>query len=355
MDRVIIGIHGLNNKPPAHILKNWWMLSLYDGLSAIGLPVFPLNFELLYWADLFYAKPLDVTITNNRDDLFITHPYKKLAPSSYPKISLRKQRSRERIEKIEDELFQNDRLLKSFEEISDLLIRLQFSDLDKYLNNHTGYGEATHRPVRDVILERLGNLLIKYRRNKIMIIAHSMGTIIAYDLLIQPDSPFHVDTFLTLGSPLAQPTLMDKFSPKNPVLEKMQTPEGIDKWFNFADLDDIIALDPTLGDDYAPNSRGVLPEDIFVNNQYRWEGSKNAHAIYGYLQTPAVSRRVYDFKVKDRSKAYRTYLNVAAWAYNDILRIPEMRRKKCPTRAERIKKQRLKRNKSQEFEFQANT
>lgn len=355
MDRVIIGIHGLNNKPPAHVLKNWWMLSLHDGLSAIGLPVFPLNFELLYWADLLYPKPLDVTLTNEKDNLFITHPYKKVAPPLYSKISLRKQRRLERIEKIEDELFQNDRVLKSFEDISDFFIRLKFSDLDNYLNNNTGYGEAADRPVRDVILERLADLLLKHRRKKIMILAHSMGTLIAYDLLIQPDSPFHVDTFITLGSPLAQPTLMDKFSAKNPVLEKMQTPEGIDKWINIADLDDIIALDPTLSDDYAPSSRGVLPEDIFVENRYTWEGSKNAHAIYGYLQTPAVARRVFDFKVKNRSKFYRNYLNIEAWAYSKILKVPEKRRKKCPTRTERAKKHRLKRNKNQEFEFQANT
>ena len=355
MDRIIIGIHGLNNKPPAHVLRNWWLLSIYDGLSSLGLPKFSFRFELLYWADIFYPEPLDVTVTDHKSPLYLTHPYKKLAPSQFEKISLRKQRSRERLEKIEDQLMQNDRILHGLEDIADRLIKLKFGDLDAYLNNKTGFGDAAYRPARDVILERLGNLLLKHRRKKIMLIAHSMGSIIAYDLLTQPDSHFHVDSLLTLGSPLGQPTLMEKFASENPVITKMSTPEGVSEWINHSDLDDVIALDPTLGDDYAPNSKGVLPIDIFVENRYTWEGSKNPHAIYGYLQTPSVARRIYDFEARGRSRFSRAVLNREAWFFNDILKIPETQRQRTPTRIEQEKKSLLKRNRDQEFEYQANT
>lgn len=355
MERVIIGIHGLSNKPPAPVLRDWWILSIHDGMASIGLPKIPFRFELLYWADLFYPQPLDVTITDSKDTRYITHPYKKLAPPLNSKISLRKQRSRRRLEQIEDQLLKNDRVLRSFEELADQLIKLRFSDLDGYLNNKTGYGDAVDRPVRDVILERLGNLLLKHQNSKIMIIAHSMGTIIAYDLLMQPDSFFHADILMTLGSPLGQPTLADKFAFENPVLTKLKTPEGVDKWINHADLNDIIALDPTLGDDYAPNSRGVLPEDIFIDNRYIWEGSKNPHAIYGYLQTPAVAQRIYDFLMMDRSRLSKAILRKQAWFNENILKASERRRQQSPSRPEVLRKHKIIRSKTEEFDYQAST
>jgi hypothetical protein len=355
MDRVIIGIHGLKNKPPEKVLKDWWLLSIYDGLAAVGLPQIPFSFELLYWADLFYSKPLDVKITDDKDPLFISNPYKKIVPPLYSKISLRKLRSRERIERMEDQLFQNDYILHSFEDIADRLVKYIFNDLDGYLNNKTGLGDAQHRPARDIILERLGNLLYKYRNKRVMLIAHSMGSIITYDLLMQPDSSFKINTLITLGSPLGQPTLMDKFAPDNPVLTKIKTPEGIGKWINNADLDDMIALDPTLGDDYAANSQGVLPEDIFVDNRYTWEGSKNAHAIYGYLQTPAVARRIYDFIMKDRLKISQALLHAESWVYSKLFKLNDTRLKQSPTRPERQKNAQNKKSKTQEIEHQAST
>ena len=60
MSKVIIGIHGLGNKPPLHILKKWWEMSLEDGLKGINHP-FPMNdFHLVYWANFIYSEPLDL-------------------------------------------------------------------------------------------------------------------------------------------------------------------------------------------------------------------------------------------------------------------------------------------------------
>lgn len=67
----------------------------------------------------------------------------------------------------------------------------------------------------------------------------------------------------------------------------LQTPEGVfNKWVNFSDIRDLIALDYKLGDDFAPNSKGVKCEDKLVTNTYTVNGIANPHKSFGYLRTP---------------------------------------------------------------------
>ena len=301
MDRVIIGIHGLRNKPAAQILKDWWLLSIRDGFDHISRPQLPCKFELLYWADLLYHKPSDPLLIDKDNPLFLKNPYKRLSYKNKSRVDHRLQHRLERLEKISNQLFHIDRILESFEGISDRFIHSRFHDLEVYLRNGTGYLDATHRPIREVILERLGQLLFKYRRKKIMLIAHSMGSIVTYDLLTQPDNPFKIDTLMTMGSPLGQPTIMSKFASKNPVVHKLNVPDNVDKWINLSDLKDFVALDPTLADDYAPNKKGVTPIDVIIENQYAWEGIANPHSAFGYLQSPECAAYIREFLTKDRS------------------------------------------------------
>ena len=44
MKTVLIGIHGLRNKPPKDTLADWWKTSIIEGFTIVGLPVprFPL-------------------------------------------------------------------------------------------------------------------------------------------------------------------------------------------------------------------------------------------------------------------------------------------------------------------------
>src|SRR5688572_21514367 len=55
---VVIGIHGLKNKPEKNLLTRWWAMSLQEGLQRnLGLAS-PLAFELVYWADIQYPMPI---------------------------------------------------------------------------------------------------------------------------------------------------------------------------------------------------------------------------------------------------------------------------------------------------------
>ena len=55
---VIIGIHGLGNKPSKQLLEHWWKLAMVEGLKANNFDILFPKFEMVYWADILYDKAL---------------------------------------------------------------------------------------------------------------------------------------------------------------------------------------------------------------------------------------------------------------------------------------------------------
>ena len=58
--KIIIGIHGLGNKPPKPALEKWWIQAITDGLKFNKYPETKFDFELVYWADILHPDPIDV-------------------------------------------------------------------------------------------------------------------------------------------------------------------------------------------------------------------------------------------------------------------------------------------------------
>ena len=75
MSKVIIGIHGLGNKPPAKLLKKWWIKALHEGLKKTGRNRLFVKFELVYWADLAHEEPLNPKEKNPDNELYLEEPY----------------------------------------------------------------------------------------------------------------------------------------------------------------------------------------------------------------------------------------------------------------------------------------
>ncbi len=78
-----------------------------------------------------------------------------------------------------------------------------------------------------------------------VVVAHSLGSVIAYEALMEPDMPA-VPLLVTLGSPLAMPGVVyDRLRP--PLQTECRTrPPAVSKWINIADPGDIIAIPPHL-------------------------------------------------------------------------------------------------------------
>jgi hypothetical protein len=299
MKKIIIGIHGLKNKPPRKILENWWKKSILEGFQNHGLPELDFQFELVYWADLNYEKPLDPQVTDKKDSLYLEHP---CIPATEIKNSHEDHNFRRKVlDKIEtglDKLFLHEKGIGGLETIVDLAIRSKFIDLDIYYHKKCRVNKQLI--AKNAFRNRLTEVLRKHKRKKIMLVTHSMGSIIAYDALTQEIPSIKIDTLITSGSPLGLPIILKKMlieqHQKIKKNSKPFTPQNIRKaWYNFSDLNDKVALNYNLADDYSANTRGVIPQDILVENNYKYNGQKNPHKVYGYLRSSQMAEVIYNF------------------------------------------------------------
>ena len=154
----------------------------------------------------------------------------------------------------------------------------------------------------------------KYKGYEILILAHSMGSIIAFDVLtfLRPETPIH--TFVTIGSPLGLPVVVSKiaseYKKKTNGKTLMATPPGVQKnWFNLADISDNVALNYKLNDDFSPNTHGVAPIDFLVVNDYEIQNKRNPHKSFGYLRSSEMSAIVNEFIAKNRNFMGNKWLN----------------------------------------------
>ena len=100
--------------------------------------------------------------------------------------------------------------------------------------------------------------------NRIMLIAHSMGSIIAYDVLrdLRHKFPkFQIAQFVTIGSPLGIPHVKAKIVQERtydrPKRKRLRTPTIVtESWVNYADRRDPVAFDTHLRDDFG-KTQGV--------------------------------------------------------------------------------------------------
>ena len=85
MQNVVIGIHGLGPKPPAHVLQSWWMQAMREGGRRWQVDLRDLTFEMVYWADILHPEPLDPGVTDPQSPLYIAAPYVPSMRSELPR------------------------------------------------------------------------------------------------------------------------------------------------------------------------------------------------------------------------------------------------------------------------------
>jgi hypothetical protein len=75
MSKIIIGIHGMGNKPSSKTLSAWWKAPIQEGLKKIKKPKRFFNFKLFYWAHYLHQTPLEPEIKDKNHPLYIEDPY----------------------------------------------------------------------------------------------------------------------------------------------------------------------------------------------------------------------------------------------------------------------------------------
>ncbi|WP_375462925.1 hypothetical protein [uncultured Methylobacterium sp.] len=272
---VILGIHGLENKPPVDEKRRWWTSAIVEGLRRNGARADDqLPFEFVYWADLRYDAP--VAADENEEPYYPDPgigPFPRPDPAEGPSVNT----MMEGVYKGLDWVQTTTRTTP----VDDLILKARFDDLWHY-HSETRFA----RMVRERLSERLRAL----SGRPILLVAHSMGSIIAYDVLrmLEREAPsVRVRDFVTLGSPLGLAEVKLKIAAENGAA---RTPNNVDRWTNLADRRDVATVAGDLAGDYAPNDHGVRVRDRAVMNEYRRRsGEPNHHKSYGYLRTPEFS------------------------------------------------------------------
>ncbi len=297
---VVIGIHGLQNKPPKRLLRKWWIAAIKEGFERAGYPFRPFAFELVYWAHHLYSKPLSLREKRAGHPRFLDEPY---IPSDQKKGKPKRKSLpfflRPFVKKTLDTVFLGSRMQKEVDVIAENLLAQSFPDLALYYTNERVFSKKIG--IRDLLRAELRSVIEKYPNSKILLIAHSMGSIITFDVL--SDNLYTIDTLVTVGSPVGLPLVRKRFAQERNILisdkDMIHTPESIRKgWFNLADTKDMVAFDSYIADNYSKNSFDVAPNDKHVFNDYVYNNCENHHNILGYLRTPEMTKILHDFIVQ---------------------------------------------------------
>jgi hypothetical protein len=114
-----------------------------------------------------------------------------------------------------------------------------------------------------------------------VVVAHSLGTVVAYDALRKDPRALNVPLYVTLGSPMGVELIRSQLAP----IKFPKPPLG--HWYNAYDERDVVALYPLDRDNFDVDP--AIENSSRVNNH-----TGNRHGIDGYLDDPAVARRIHE-------------------------------------------------------------
>ena len=114
-----------------------------------------------------------------------------------------------------------------------------------------------------------------------VVVAHSLGTIVAYNVLRRGGhgNGWQVPLLVTAGSPLGVRAISRRLRP-------ISRPQSVRSWFNAYDPQDIVSLHP-LDETYFP------VEPAIENYGHVDNTTSNQHGISGYLSDPIVAQRIH--------------------------------------------------------------
>ena len=175
-------------------------------------------------------------------------------------------------------------------------VRSTAKEINRYFNNSDGVA----RKIRDQLKHTLLPLL--EQQQDVLLISHSLGTVIAYDTLWELSHQDGITAkldFLTLGSPLGMHYIRRRLLGMNAKGEKSY-PGLIRRWINFSAEGDVAALNQHLKECFQPMLDLGLAESIEdhchgIYNFFRNDEGLNCHRSYGYLVNPAVGSVIADW------------------------------------------------------------
>ncbi len=179
----------------------------------------------------------------------------------------------------------------------DAEILARVKDTARYFQNTGNVGTRVRAVVKRVLTP------LVEQGGEVMLVGHSLGSVIAYDTLwelsrLDHDS-WHCPLFLTLGSPLGmfyiQHRLLGHGEPG-----ARRYPDNIGRWINITAAGDVIATDRHLDNDFKGMRKyGLLDRiedvDAALHSCYGTAEGPNAHRCFGYFFHPLVAKLIVEW------------------------------------------------------------
>lgn len=296
-------IHGISNKPdPATLLEQWRVALLDD--DGIDLAALGVSSSMVYWADVLYSQPAPTGAAQESNALELEQGLDEqatdlawlLAAPSDERAFVARLAADVGLDSVvfgpgdRSDVIAPDSPLEAVPLPAPLkrrLMRVFLRDVHHYLFNAT----FSPRPgetyqVRDEVRARTVRALREGADNRRphVILCHSMGTVIGYDVLADIAEFPAIDALITVGSPLGLSEVQAGLTPPWTAADGWPTARLGDRyWANVYDrLDPVCGLDPRIAHDYRWRGADRI-SDIEVSNSGSWR-----HGIAKYLGQPAL-------------------------------------------------------------------
>ena len=287
--RHIVFVPGKNPKPEADHHRDLLWRTLVEGVRRIEPDIAEelianhMDFKFIDWNYIYYQEHDDI----NTHLPYVEELFKRDGPSD------------EDISQAQAWRHKLDMFIYNTVDSTPVLLRLLRGKLKETAEETNRYFENTDQiasEIREQLKRELRPLLAD--GGQIMIIGHSMGSVITYDTLWALSQlehlPGEVDMFLTLGSPLGMNYVQERLlGARKEGVHKY--PSNIRNWVNVAADGDLIALDRELSKDFGEMVALNMVDSFTdycdgVYNYFHDEDGLNCHRSYGYLINPVVSR-----------------------------------------------------------------
>jgi len=303
--KTLIFIHGRSWKPPENDLKKLWLDAVKFGIKR-DHPNMLAKYQatkkvFVYYGDIsndFLTKETGESVpddlasrkkTFDKLKTYKTHEFNKKFYKKLPGMASLKEAAADVLSPI----------LK-FLRLGDNVISMVAPDIGEYWKGEDSYfGSEVRESLTPHLKQAFKN------GSKVCLIAHSLGSMIAYDTLwkfsyrgeYRNYRNSKVDGFITLGSPLGDASVQKGlFGSKASGLRKY--PKNIIEWINIAAEDDYISHDSKIKNDFKEMKKFNLLNSITDKHIYnlavRGQHSNPHHSV-GYLIHPKVIDEIVRF------------------------------------------------------------
>ncbi len=280
-DPLIVYIPGLLPKPEPELHRKELLRCLLEGIRRIDpevaddLAANSRCFDIVSWTYDFYEEHRDMAL----DLPSIEELLQQQEPAEHDIVEAGSWKRRLR------QAFYNlgDSLPFLIPKLASGQVKMHLRDLSRYIKNDNEIGETIRRRLK-VVLEAAS-----LAGRPILLLAHSMGSVIAYDALWQlsrkENRDVSVDQLVTMGSPLGQRYMQRRLLGYEEK-DAQRYPGNIRRWLNISAVGELTAFHPELRKYYGEMERLGLVDwirDVSFFNFYHQDGILNVHAEYGYL------------------------------------------------------------------------